>query len=177
MNGLEKALKVIAKSGLSTEEVLVKMDELKKFGATNYEIKEGDTYYYIDDYGQICKYDAVGDELENFNAFPYHKRKLVEYIAKKQKLERALLIYSDLHGAYKMDWKDGHKSKYYIEAKLDTQTFTTNIDVKLISNHLGNIYFFSEDVAKKTIKLYKDEIKEVLRLQRELYKDDSKTRK
>ena len=171
MNELDKALEVIAESGLSTEEVLEKLDELKKLGATNYEIKRGDEFYYISEYGEIEEHHYITDELENFNAFPCGKLKLAEYIAKKQKLERALLIYSDLHGAEKMEFQYIDLSKYYITAKLDCNGQYRIYTSEMYEwNILNLVYFNTKKDADRAIELYKDEIKEILRLQRELYK-------
>lgn len=171
MNGLDKALEVIAESGLSTQEVLDKLDELKKLREVNYEIKCGDEFYYIDEYGEICEFDNEGSELENFNAFPMGKRKLIEYIHKKQKLERALLIYSDLHGAEKMEFQYIDSPRYYIIAKLNCcGQFRIYASEMHDWNIFNLVYFNTKEDADRAIELYKDEIKEVLRLQRELYK-------
>jgi hypothetical protein len=178
MNELDKALEVIAESGLSTEELAEKLDELRNQKKTNYNINEFHTYYYIDEYGDVCKNDEIWYELENFNAFPIDKRQLAAYIAKKQKLERALLIYSDLHGAEKMEYQYIDLSRWYIVAKLDCNGQYRIFAGEMYEwNILNLVYFNTKKDADRAIELYKDEIKEVLRLQRELYKDDSKTRR
>lgn len=176
MNELDKALEVIAESGLSKEEVLEKLGELKKAKAVNYEFKNNEEYYYIGEGGGIVRHYFGSspwhiDRKENFNVFHENKRKLAEYIDRKQKLERALLIYSDLHGADKMEFQYIDLSRYYIIAKLDCNGQYRIYTSEMYEwNVLNLAYFNTKKDADRAIELYKDDIKEVLRLQRELYK-------
>lgn len=177
MNELDKALEAIVESGLSTEEVLVKLDKLKKQWEVNYIFRDSKHCLCIDECGKIENYYSNDEALENFNAFPLDKRKLAEYIARKQKLERALLIYSDLHGAEKIGWNNAEQAKYLISSSYDGENIITHTIYMNECNWIDDIYFHNREAAEKAIEIYKDEIKEVLKLQRELYKVDSKTRK
>ena len=115
---------------------------------------------------------CVGDNdtLNNFNAFPENKIKLVEYIAKKQLLERKLLVYSDLHGAEKMEFQYIDSSRWYIVAKLNCVGRCEIYAREMYEwNILSLIYFNTKEDTDNAIELYKDEIKEVLRMYRELY--------
>ncbi|MCR1953822.1 hypothetical protein NSA24_03105 [Clostridioides mangenotii] len=170
MNELDKALEVIAESGLSTEEVLVKLDKLKKQWEVNYIFRDNKNCLCIDEFGKIENYYNDDEALENFNAFPLDKRKLAEYIARKQKLERALLIYSDLHEGEKINWYEG-LSKYFIHAEInEDDEFLIKTHACYERSHAHLIYFNKKEIAEKALEIYKSEIKEVLELQRELYK-------
>lgn len=171
MNELDKAIEVIAESGLSAEELAEKLDEHKRTKTTNYDLKDGDDYYYMTEYGEIEEYRGEMGELENFNAFPIGKRKLTEYIAKKQKLERALLIYSDLHGAEKLKFQYVDSPRYYIIAKLNCCGQLRIHASAMFDWSIWNlVYFNTQEEADRAIEIYRPEIEEVLRLQRELYK-------
>jgi hypothetical protein len=178
MNELDKALEVIVESGLSTEVVLEKLEEISQLNKINYSFKDNKNCLCIDEFGKIENYYNDDEALENFNAFPLDKRKLVEYIAKKQKLERALLIYSDLHGADKMEFQYIDSSRWYIVAKLNCIGRCEIYAREMYEwNILNLVYFNTREDADGAIELYKDEIKEVLELQRELYNYESKTRR
>jgi len=152
------------------------LKDLKKVGQVNYEFKEDETYCYIDECGDIMSVDFIDscaadfEILNNFNAFPENKIKLAEYIAKKQLLERKLLVYSDLHGAEKMEFQYIDSSRWYIVAKLNCVGRCEIYAREMYEWNIFNlIYFNTREDADNAIELYKDEIKEVLKLQRELY--------
>jgi hypothetical protein len=145
---LQKAVKDLIK--VYGEEALEGvLKDLKKVGQVNYEFKEDETYCYIDEFNKI---------------------KLVEYIAKKQLLERKLLVYSDLHGAEKMEFQYIDSSRWYIVAKLNCVGRCEIYAREMYEwNILSLIYFNTKEDTDNAIELYKDEIKEVLRMYRELY--------
>lgn len=171
MGELDKALEVIVDSGLRTDVVVEKLYKLKEQRKVNYIFRDNKNCLCIDEFGKIENYYNDEEALENFNAFPLDKRKLVEYIAKKQKLERALLIYSDRHGAENIDWSNSNIARYYIIAKLNDIG-----QYKILANEMYSwsmidlIYFNTREAAERAIEIYRPEIEEVLRLQRELYK-------
>jgi len=171
---LQKAVKDLIK--VYGEEALEGvLKDLKKVGQVNYEFKEGGRFCYIDDFGDIrtdCFSNYCSNNvyrLNNYNVFPENKLKQLKYIAKKQLLERKLLAYSDLHGAQKMGWKDGDRPNYYIVAKLSDDHCGIYAGDMYGCNTLNLIYFNTREDADNAIELYKDEIKEVLIMQRQLY--------
>lgn len=150
-----------------------------KVDKINYGFKYGEEFYYIDELGDIdgteCVENSWSDTklLESFNMFPKHKKKQLEYLAKKQLLERKLFVYSDRHGAEKIDWNDCSKDKYFIYPAVDNKgMFGLGVVHSGHNISLSDIPFNTEEDAKNAIWKHEDLIKEVLKLQRDLYKGD-----
>nr|WP_312985479.1 hypothetical protein [Clostridioides sp.] len=176
-NEIKEALKVLIENNLSDEQINIMFDEFKKTRQVEYEFEEGEQYCFINGRGNVRSmkwegYDVNIEFLENFNAFPEHKKKQLEYLAKKQLLERRLFTYSDLHGAANIDWKEDGKSKYYIVAGTREEN---EFDIYVTNMHewswFNDIYFNTREDAENALNHNESLIKEVLRMQRELYKN------
>lgn len=133
----------------------------------DYEInfKKNGTYFTILPNGDIyenvdgnCSEDVF---FENFNYFP--NRELAEYIAKKQLLERKLMVFSYLNGAYKINWNNDNVEKYTIDSYID-EYFNVNKDHGYTYKCFNNIYFSTEEIRDTAIELYKNEMEEVIRM-------------
>lgn len=177
-NEVKEALKVLMENNLSDEQINTMFDEFKNSRQVNYEFEEGKQYCFINGRGKVISrewngYDFNIEFLENFNAFPEHKKKQLEYLAKKQLLERKLFTYSDLHGAANIDWKEDGKSKYYIVAGTRKEN---EFDIYVSNMHewswFNDIYFNTREAAENALEDNKELIKKVLRMQRDLYKDN-----
>jgi hypothetical protein len=176
-NDVKEALKVLIENNLNDEQINNMFAEFKKSRQENYEFKDGEEFYWVRNTGEILSnpwYDLGVDRgmSENFNAFPIHKKKQLEYLAKKQLLERKLFIYSDIHGAENINWNDKEEPKYYIVAGMGREE--NEFEVYPSNMHewswFNDIYFNTREDAVNALEDNEDLIKEVLRMQRELYK-------
>jgi hypothetical protein len=172
---VKEALKVLIESNLNKDDIDKMFEEFKKSRQENYEFTKGKEFYWANNRGAITYSLQYGGEaekelIENFNAFPEHKKKHLEYLTKKQLLERKLFVYSDLHGAHKIDWNNTSVKKYCIIATLNNNNnfhaFVENVN---FVSHFNCVYFNSKENAQKALDDNKELIKEVLAMQRELY--------
>lgn len=137
----------------------------------NFDIPKDDgVYYTIDGFGCICdRYNAnqhlTEKHNDNFNMF--HDKELAEYINKKQLLERKLMIFSYLNGAEEIDWEDYNIRKFNTDMFKDVSEIDkryTGIESSYSTKCFNEIYFKTEEIARKALELYQKDIENVLKL-------------
>lgn len=126
-----------------------------------------DKVYYISDTGTVenvvFKNDFIDNKvMNNFNLFD--NEEFAYFVNKKQKLERAMIMYSYLNGANEIDWNNYNIKKYYIDTEVLSTGNKAYIDYIWKSKTIDTIYFNTKEVANKCLELYRDEIEEVMNL-------------
>lgn len=135
------------------------VEEKKGSGWVNRKTISGaDTYYYIEDNGDIDNYTFDGDStdeefIEIANAFTSEEK--AEEIDFQQTLFRKLKRFSDEHGGQDIDWKDG-ESKYKIT--YDFEDGVLKIDHNSIFNNCGVVYFTTYAIAKEALETFKEDL-------------------
>jgi len=171
---VKEALKILIENNLSSKDIDSMFEEINKPKQVNYEFECGEELIWVDNLGQIVTsnwtdFDVDRAMNENFNAFPTSKRKLVEYIVKKQLLERKLLVYSDIFGTEDIDWNDSSIPKYYIHASINEgDKFESYVSNMYCYSNFASIYFNTKKGAEKALEDNKNLIKEVMLMQRNL---------
>lgn len=135
----------------------------------------GKTHYsMINSVGEIHTVPTKNCQLcikrtDSFNAFPVKEDKLVEYIQKKQLLDRKMMIFSYLNGADEIKW-DGECESYSIDIRKNIHSDEWHIatDKWRVIQRSDKIYFKDEKTAQDCLDLYKDDMLEVARLKKEL---------
>lgn len=139
---------------------------------TNFDMERNEIYNYICDDGDIIEvaYDnhrLDTELLENFNAFK--DEELAKYIQAKQLLERKLMMFSYLNGADKIDWKNTHETKYYIERFCNHYNDKLEIATDYTFDFMDDnrVYFKTKEVAEEALELYKNEIDKAMKMRKE----------
>lgn len=96
----------------------------------------------------------IKKRFDNFNYFS--TREKAEEINFKQTLFRKLQRFSDENGGNEIDWSNLFQEKFGItyncgDKKLETALYFHH-------NDFGQVYFISEEIAEKAIKLFYDEL-------------------
>ena len=128
--------------------------------------KIGEDYFYVDPSGEICP-DSIPKtgyhktdkkREENCNAFP--TRELAEKAVNLSKLGRLILLWQFANDClFSPDWLDDVQPKHYI--------MYDNSDKEIfygysINCQLDNVHFNTEKQAKEFVKMYSEEIKEIM---------------
>lgn len=175
---VKRALEILIDNNLNKEQIDNIVKKIWESKQVHYKFNIGKEICYINNNGEVIDSMCYGGSIEkgiieSFNAFPINKKKLAEYIAKKQLLERKLLTYSDINGAEDISWSNSDRtdfdnSKYYIIARLSEEEEDIYVNNVYCFNSIGNIYFSTEKIAEKALKNNIDLIREVLKMQRSL---------
>lgn len=129
---------------------------------SKWEIGEGDTYYRINDAGNVSR-DNNNSYIDRYRisiASAYKDRATMERIVKTQNLMRELEKFRDENESIAVDWNDGNQCKYYIYYSYDDRRLT--ISEAISSRDFGNVYFATVECAKAAIEKFGDRIKEVM---------------
>ena len=122
----------------------------------------------LDLYCSIGNYSTIEIEYEdnslyaetlyqNANYFP--DEPTAEKFNKIQTLQRKLLRFSLENGGDKIDWEDDDMKKWYIRQDYYNASIIAD---GYYNTHLPNeVYFISQEICEKAIKLFRDEIMEV----------------
>lgn len=122
-------------------------------------VERGKKYYYAYDdvvFNEIEKNDEYDDEYyENVN---YYSDEIVaENNVRADWLLRRLRRFAVENNEDKIDWNDYDQNKYCIY--FDYHKNKLNLDFCDYCRDLGQIYFTSEDTAKRAIKVFEDDLK------------------
>lgn len=154
------------------EELLNKLKQLEDyFNAQASEIKkqieecdnkvwkpnEGDKYYVVSIKGMVLKYKFINDnvdkELINFGNY-FKTKEEAERKAFEIKLHRQLELFALENNETEIDWNNSSE-KYIISYNIDGGLF---IDEVYSLKDFGQVYFASEEVARKAIETFKDDL-------------------
>lgn len=154
------------------EELLNKLKQLEDyFNAQASEIKkqieecdnkvwkpnEGDKYYVVSIKGMVLKYKFINDnvdkELINFGNY-FKTKEEAERKAFEIKLHRQLELFALENNETEINWND-NSEKYMISYNRDGGLF---IDEVYSLKDFGQVYFASEEVARKAIETFKDDL-------------------
>ena len=128
----------------------------------NFNIDYNDTNYFISASGVIVEHKDVDIELyqrellENYNYF--NNFDIAKYINQNQKLQRKLLIFSMLNDGDKIDWNNKNTEKYYILCYKHENTTQYKIEKCTEMQNLSMVYFYSKEIAKEALEVFKDDI-------------------
>ena len=134
----------------------------------NFNIDYNDTNYFIDASGVIVEHKESDIELyqrellENYNYF--NNFDIAKYINQHQKLQRKLLIFSMLNDGDKIDWNNKNTEKYYILCYKHENTTQYKIEKCTEMQNLSMVYFYSKEIAKEALEVFKDDINLVYNL-------------
>ena len=118
-----------------------------------YCIESNSTIYMVDE--DDVSYDKT--LYQNANYFP--DEQTAEKFNKIQTLQRKLLRFSLENGGDKIDWEDDDMKKWYIRQDYYNASIIAD---GYYNTHLPNeVYFISQEICEKAIKLFRDEIMEV----------------
>lgn len=132
------------------------------------EVPEGiGDYYYVDELGRIylvrglLDFDEHEYELLYKRGLAFKTKEEAEQFKKEQILLLKLHKWAEEHnGGWKPDWEDS-EDKYFIYYFHNSKTFSVGSDWSC--NSFSKLpYFKSEELARKFIEEFGDEIKEVL---------------
>lgn len=147
---------------------------------TDWERKHEECFFSVnEDDSAIEKsfeYSSIEDDDYHKNVNYFRNKKLAEWVAVKQLLDRKLLKFSMQHGGEKIIWdknngRGNNTIKYRILYDYSTSEFT--VQRNLVFKNPLSIDFSSEEVAKDAIKIFKDDILEVMKLRKEYIEDEA----
>ena len=116
--------------------------------------------FIISDKGLVYEYikgsPGNADNTNNLNEFSTVEK--AQEIADKQLLFRKLQKYSDEHDGDKIDWHNINKAKYSIfYSYMNLGLFVRS---KYNAKGMGEVFFYTERIAKDAIKEFKKELEE-----------------
>lgn len=91
-------------------------------------------------------------EIANYNT----NKKQMERIKFEQDLYRKMLRFAQQNNTNKIDWNNQNKEKYCLCYCYETNKI--EICVFHYTQHFGQVYFTSKDIADKAMELFKDEL-------------------
>lgn len=148
-----------------TEEQEKHIKEYLKIENKKWKPKEGENYYYVDNYGDIEReFFSESDRLDYFNFFSnnyFKTEEEAEFRLEQIKVYNELKNFADENNE-EIDWKDAEQDKWFIKGinlRNNKLIFDYNFELKF----LGQIYFSSEKLAEQAIeKVGADRIKKYL---------------
>lgn len=158
MTDLEKQYERLEAEMKKLKTEIEKQEESK----SKWEIGEGDTYYRINDAGNVSR-DNNNSYIDRYRisiASACKDRATMERIVKTQNLMRELEKFRDENESIAVDWKDENQCKYYIYYSYDDRRLT--ISEAISSRDFGNVYFTTVECAKAALEKFGDRIKEVM---------------
>jgi hypothetical protein len=146
------------KTQIEIDEADLKAMQNKK--KTGYE-RVGDSGEYYWDSNDGLTYSSYDENLsiENLRydtANYYSSEEVAKNNARADQLMRKLRRFAVENRKDKTDWNNEERSKYYISYNCSEKKIKVNAD--FILRAFGDIYFDSEEVAKKAIEEFKDEL-------------------
>ena len=119
--------------------------------------KLGEEYYSISTYGEVGVYefydDNVDKELINFGNY-FKTKEEAERKAFEIRLHRQLELFALENNETEINWND-NSEKYMISYNRDGGLF---IDEVYSLKDFGQVYFAPEEVARKAIETFKDDL-------------------
>lgn len=115
--------------------------------------KEGKFYHYIDSTGQVSSFseDFSGFDTNCYNVANYCTNlEVMEQRALHETLNRLLWRFSMEHDGDKIDWQHINLFKAYIYYDYKTKMWSIAETLRL--RDVGQIYFYSDDIAKLAIE-------------------------
>ena len=133
-------------------------------------IKKGQGYFYINGSGGICNNiwtnHLIDQQILDFgNCFPYTEEtkgqveKEVILIAERRKLQSEMEMFAKLNNEEKIDWSNIEQKKWSLYINYAKNEI--RIEWASICSNLNNIYFTSEEIAKKALEKFGDRIRKL----------------
>lgn len=137
--------------------------EKQKKSKGKWDIGEGDTYYCIDDNGNVNSDNNNNYYIDRYRISTVNACKdkaTMERIAKTQNLMRELEKFRDENESIAVDWETVAQYKYCIYYSY--RDCMLKIDTVFFFREFGNVYFSTKECAKAAIEKFGDRIKEVM---------------
>ncbi len=166
-------VKIIIENGKAIDAELAE-EQAKELGLvenkkTGWERAEQNKIYYsLDTCCGVAAYMEYmeGDGIFDLNNNHYEvgnyftDKSLAERMAKRISLMLRMQRWADENNTEPINWENGDQFKYFICYDHDRQVF--RIDSNSIFQSISRVYFLSKGLAEEAIKVFGDEIKEVL---------------
>ena len=159
------------------EELKAKIEELEKSINKQEDkkeepfIREGQRYFTINKLFGIDKFtydsdvDVIDRELlNNGNMFPFTDEnekevyKEVELIAERRRLQSEMEMFARLNNEEEINWDNISQKKWYLYIDHDNNNEIT-VEYTYHFRELNTTYFTSQEIVKKALEKFKDEIK------------------
>lgn len=125
---------------------------------TGWERVDGKMYNVIvvNDLGKSMECGQSKDYMYYKQANYFSTKEKAEEIIFKQTLFRKLQRFSDENGGNEIDWKDPNQDKWMI--RFDHRVEELCVGLNNYIRNFGRVHFISEEIAKKAIELFHDEL-------------------
>lgn len=127
---------------------------------TGYErVGDSEIYYWVDNDGLVgssYKQNLPDDDFRYDTANYYSSKDIAENNARADQLMRQLRRFAVENRKDNTDWNNEERSKYYISYNCSEKKIKVSAAFNLRA--FGDIYFDSEEVAKKAIEEFNDEL-------------------
>ena len=154
-----------------------KLENQEKEKNKRWRAKVNDTYFYVDDSGDVVtchEYNEEGDNYryKNGDNYRYKTRNYFKTEEEAEEYQEVMITYynlmdlaEELNKGRKIDWNDEDQCKYSFYYKYDCDSFETLFAHSYKNS--GQIYCLDEDFLKKAIKkIGEDKLKKLFTYER-----------